>query len=195
MLKAALAGDGFNFSYTTDLEGPERGEPRAVRRADDLRQPRHDHAGAGEGAARLRGERQGLPADPLRVVTASELAGVHRAGRRAVPAARHRRVHDDVHAARTIPSWKGLQPFQVWDETYVHTQAQPRTAPCSWTRDDADGQGAVDVGAHARQGPRVLHRVRPRRARVEPPDVPQAASGTRILWAVDPAREGAVDRR
>ena len=50
-------------------------------------------ARTGESAPGVRRERQGPGGDPFRVGHVHELGAVHRDGRRAIPAARHRRVH------------------------------------------------------------------------------------------------------
>ena len=69
------------------------------------------------------------------------------------------------------PVLDGVQPFQVWDETYVHTKINPDKTVLMERVDD-ERPRAVDVGPRAGQGPRLLHGLRPRRTRVGPPDVP-----------------------
>jgi len=64
------------------------------------------------------------------------------------------------------PILKGYEPFSSWDETYVHRRHNEKDRVVLEYRVDGD-QGAVDVGADARQGARLLHRLGPRRADVE----------------------------
>ena len=77
---------------------------RRLRRAGDLRQHREDRAGAGAGPARLR--RRGGGFVPLHCASFCflQFAGVHRAGRRPVPAARHGRVRHRRSSTPTIRS-------------------------------------------------------------------------------------------
>ena len=66
---------------------------------------------------------------------------------------------------------KGFGGFESWDETYVHTKHNEKDRTVLEDRERRDGQGAVDLGAHARQGPRLLHRLGPRRAHLGQPRV------------------------
>ena len=68
---------------------------------------------------------------------------------------------------------KGFGGFESWDETYVHTKHNEKDRTVLEYRDDGDEQGAVDLGPHARQGPRLLHRLGPRRAHLGQPRLPE----------------------
>ena len=81
-----------------------------------------------------------------------------------------------VAAQADHPVMKGLKPFTTSDETYVHTRHNPVDRTVLMERVDSEGREPVHVGAHAGQGPRVLHRVRPRRADVEPARLPAVDS-------------------
>ena len=52
-----------------------------------------------------------------------------RARRRAVPTARHRRLHGR-HRPAAASGDAGRQPFTTWDETYVHDKHNPPIARC-----------------------------------------------------------------
>jgi hypothetical protein len=152
--------------------GARAGDARALRRADDLRQPRDDHARPGACAARLRRGRQGRRRDPLRVVHVHRVGALHPAHRRAVPAARHGRVHRGDRGARASRRHRGRHTVRDVGRDLRPHAAQPGEPHGA---DGARGRGrarAVHVGAHAGQGARVLHRVRTRRADVAPADVP-----------------------
>ena len=72
------------------------------------------------------------------------------------------------------PVMKGLKPFTTWDETYVHTRHNTVDRTVLMERVDSEGPRAVHVGADAGQGPRLLHRVRPRRADLGQSGLPAA---------------------
>ena len=74
------------------------------------------------------------------------------------------------------PAMQGVTPFTTWDETYVHNAAQPGGPHGAHGARRRDGPRAVDVGAHAGQGPRVLHRLRPRRAHVGQSRLPETGA-------------------
>ena len=158
MLKAALAPDGFNFSYTADPAALNCRQSRAVRRVDDLREPHEDRAGTGKGAARLRRRRQGVSADPLGVLLLPEFRAVHLARRGAVPEARHRRVHGRDHAGEPSGDGRHEAVSGVGRNLRPHQDQSGQDRPDGARR--RRRPRAVDVGAHARQGPRLLHRVR-----------------------------------
>ena len=61
----------------------------------------------------------------------------------------------------------GRQPFATWDETVTFTKQNTTDRTVLMERVDGTGRTPLDVGAHAGQGPRLLHRVRPRPAHVE----------------------------
>ncbi len=108
------------------------------------------------------------------------------------------RSHDTgTFRAETVkpdhPIMKGYQSFTSWDETYVHTKHNEKDRTVLEVRVRGRAEGAVDVGADAGQGPRLLHRVGPRSADVGPPRVPQPARTRRALGLR--ARPGARGRR
>ena len=72
------------------------------------------------------------------------------------------------------PAVQGVQPFATWDETVTFTRenATDRTVTDGARR--RHRTKPVDVGAHAGQGPRLLHSVRPRPADLEQSGVSNA---------------------
>ena len=59
------------------------------------------------------------------------------------------------------PALKGVQDFEAWDETYKHHRLTGDRHVLMVARGERQAR-AVDVGAHAGQGPRLLHCLRPR---------------------------------
>ena len=159
-----LAGRGIDVTYTekiSDLNPETLGKYDALIIYANIDR---DRAGPGEGAARLRRRRRRLRPAPLRLVLLPQLARVRRPGRRPVPEARHRRVRDegrrpgppDHEGPRAVPHLgRDLRPHQA---------QRRRTATSSQTAPTSDGDGALDLGPHAGQGPRLLHRLGPRRS-------------------------------
>ena len=178
MLKAALATYGFNFSYTTDaadlnaanlakydallIYANHRRSRRRRRRRCSTSWP------AAKGFCRSTPRRS---ASRTRRRTSRWSA---RSSSGTAPASSPPTFVNPSH-----PVMAGLQPFQTWDETYVHTKINPdRTVLME--RVEGERPRAVDVGAHAGKGPRVLHGVRARRADLEPAELPRRSCGTRF---------------
>ena len=98
------------------------------------------------------------------------------------------RVHGGDRAARRIRSCRGSKPFTTWDETYVHTQAQPGRShgaawsawtakgrePYTWVR--TQGKGRVFYTAFGHDA-----------AHVEPSRSSRSSSSTARAWAVGDA--------
>ena len=104
-LQPVLAARGIDLTYTDKVDALDPEDARTATTACIVyANIDQDHAGAGEGPARLRRRRQGVRPAPLRVVLLPQLAEVHRAGRRPVPAARHRHVPHDRRRSRTTRS-------------------------------------------------------------------------------------------
>ena len=62
------------------------------------------------------------------------------------------------------PITRGFGGFESWDETYVHTKHNEKDRTVLEWRHEGGPQGALDLGPHARQGARLLHRLGPRSA-------------------------------
>ena len=110
-----------------------------LRRADDLRQPPGDHAGAGESPARLRRGRQGADRDSLRVVL------FHNSDKYiALVGGQFQRHGTGEFTAEIVkpdhPALAGVKPFATWDETYVHTKHNPDDRTVLMEREDQDGR-------------------------------------------------------
>ena len=80
------------------------------------------------------------------------------------------------------PIMKGLEPFHTWDETYVHTKHNTKDRHVLQVREE-DGR-ALDVDPHPGQGPRLLHRVWPRRPDLGQPGLPDLVERG-IRWAAN----------
>ena len=94
------------------------------------------------------------------------------------------------------PIMKGFQSFTSWDETYVHTKHNEKDRTVLEVRARGRTEGAVDVGADARQGPRLLHRVGPRPADVGAPGFHNLLErGVRWACGQDPALAGRLRRQ
>ena len=128
--------------------------------------------GPGEGPARLRRGRRRLRPAPLRLVLLPQLARVHRPGRRPVPEARHRRVRDDGRRPRP-PDHEGARAVPHLGRDLRPHQAQHEGPPRPPDPRRPGRLRALDLGPHAGQGPRLLHRLRPRRPDLGPPRLPR----------------------
>ena len=62
------------------------------------------------------------------------------------------------------PIMRDFDGLSSWDETYVHTKHNEKDRTVLEVRAEGDAQRAVDLGAHAGQGPRLLYRLGTRRA-------------------------------
>ena len=90
-----------------------------------------------------------------------------------VPAPRHRRVHDDDREHLASGDGRDAAVPGLGRDLRPHQAQSGRPHRPDGTRRRGRPR-AVDVGADARQGPRLLHGVRPRRARLEQPELSQA---------------------
>ena len=140
MLKAALAPVRLQLLVHHRSGRPERRQPGAVRRADDLRQPR----------------RRSRPSRRRRCSTSWPAARAFCRFTRRRSASRTREPYIALVGAQfqrhgtgeftttfvntTHPVMAGLQPFQVWDETYVHTKHNPADRTVLMERVDAAGR-------------------------------------------------------
>ena len=178
-----LAGRGIEVTYTekmSDLNPETLGKYDALliyanttRISKDQEKALLDYV---DGRRRLR------PA-ALRLVLLPELARVHRAGRRPVPEARHRRVRDDGRrprpsdhqGARAVPHLgRDLRPHQAQHEGPPRPPDPRRPGRLR----------ALDLDPHARQGARLLHRLRPRRPHLGPSRLPRPVERG-IRWAAN----------
>ena len=166
-----MAGRGIEVAYTEKCRDLNPDDAQQIRRPARLCQHDTDRPRPGEGAARLRRRRRRLRPDPLRFVLLPELARVRRPDRRPVPEPRHGRVRhegrrprpSDHQGPRTVPHLgRDLRPHQ----------AQHQGPPRPPDPQRPGRLGALDLDAHARQGARLLHRVRPRRPNLGPARLP-----------------------
>ena len=73
------------------------------------------------------------------------------------------------------PIMKGFEPFRTWDETYVHTKHNEKDRHVLQTRAEGQTGRALDLGAHAGQGARLLHGLWPRRPDLAESRLPRPA--------------------
>ena len=151
---------------------PQPEHPRQVRRAGGLRQPHQDHARAGEGAARLRRGRQGASSRSTAPASASSTR------RSTSPwSARSSAATAPARSAPTSPKpdhpiMKGFTRRSRAGTRRTSTPSTTRRTARSWSPRRRRPEGAVDVGADAGQGPRLLHRLGPRPAHLGQPRLP-----------------------
>ena len=174
MLKAALAQYGFNFSYTTDpadLNAANLAKYDALMIyanhetiAPDQEKALLDFVAGGKGFLPIHSASSLLP----------EFTGLHRARRRAVSSATAtgeftttfvNPSHPVLEGHAAVPGLgRDLRPHQAQSDRPHRPDGTRRRG----------GPRAVDVGANAGQGAGLLHRLRPRRAGLEQPELPHA---------------------
>ena len=137
------------------------GSPRALRRADDLRQPQDADRRAGAGAGVVRRGRQGPDRAALRIGDVHGSRALHPAGRWGVQHARHRRLQcRDRHAGP--PDHARTHALHHVGRDVRPQAPQPRRSHGPDGARGRQGSRAVHMGADAGQGQGLLHRVRPR---------------------------------
>ena len=139
MLKAALAPHGFNFSYTTDLNDLNAA---TLAQYDALMiYANHTRISPSQEKALLdfvAGGKGFLPIHAASFCFQNSPAYI------ALVGAQFQRHGTGEFTARLVgpahPVTKGLQPFEVWDETYVHTKHNPTDRTVLMERVDAEGR-------------------------------------------------------
>ena len=132
MLKAALAPDGFNFTYTAD--------PNDLNAANLAK---YDALMIYANHTKITPEQEKALLDFVAAARASCRSTRRRSASRtrrayiALVGAQFQKHGTGEFTAEIIkhdhPVMRGMKPFQVWDETYVHTKHNPDNAPCSWS--------------------------------------------------------------
>jgi uncharacterized protein len=139
MLKAALAPHGVNFSYTTD---PAELNASTLAKYDALIIYANHETIAPDQEQALLGFVEG--GKGLLAIHSASFSFQNSPAYIALVGAQFlRHGTGDFTAAFVQPSHpvlKGLQPFQVWDETYVHTKHNPTDRTVLMERVDADGR-------------------------------------------------------
>ncbi len=139
MLKAALAPDGFNFSYTTDpgdLNAPNLARFDALiiyanheRIAPEQERALLDFVAAGKGFLPIHSASFSFQNSPAYIALVGAQFQRHGAGE-----------FSTTFVNTPHPVLEGLQPFQVWDETYVHTKHNAADRTVLMERVDAEGR-------------------------------------------------------
>ena len=167
MLKAALAQYGFNFSYTTslaDLNAANLAQYDAL-----MIYANHDTIAPDQEKAVLdfvAGGKGLLPIHSASFCFQNSPAYIALVGARA-SAPRSRRVHDGIRQHVAPGDGRAAAVSGLGRDLRPHEAQSGRPHRPDGTR-RRGGPRAVDVGADRGQGPRLLHRLRPRRARLEP---------------------------